>query len=67
MADIRGYMDDSTTTALNLTFLMTLGMAFLMFLGHLAVFTAILLLAGAGRVLALILTAARVGCRKNSR
>lgn len=45
-------IDATTTLALNLTFLATLGIAFLMFLGHVIAFTAILMLAGAARFLA---------------
>jgi len=49
-------MDDTTTVALNLTFLMTLGIGFLMFLGHVLVFTTFLMLLGAGRFVALTFT-----------
>jgi hypothetical protein len=43
--------DVTATVALNLTFLVTLGIAFLMFLCHVIAFTAILMLAGAARFL----------------
>ena len=45
------------TIALNLTFLMTLGIGFLMFLGHVLTFTTILVLVGVGRLVALSCTA----------
>jgi hypothetical protein len=46
-------MPDTTTTALNLTFLMTLGIGFLMFLGQVLAFTTILVLVGGARLAAL--------------
>jgi uncharacterized membrane protein YciS (DUF1049 family) len=45
-------MNDAAILVLNLTFLVTLGVALLMFLGNVVLVTAILLLAGAGHVLA---------------
>ena len=45
-------IDVTTTLALNLAFLVTLGIAFLMFLGHVITFTTILMLAGAARLIA---------------
>jgi Zn-dependent protease with chaperone function len=45
-------IDVTTTVALNLTFLLTLGIGFLMFLGHVIACTVILMLAGAARFLA---------------
>lgn len=50
-------MDDTTTVALNLTYLMTLGIGFLMLPGHVLAFTTILMLVGAGRFVALSFTA----------
>ena len=44
---------DTTTIALNLTFLTTLGAGFLMFLGHFMAFAAILVLVGGGRFITL--------------
>jgi hypothetical protein len=46
----------TTTVALNLTFLMTLGIAHLMFLGHVLVFTSVLALVGAVRFVAVTFT-----------
>lgn len=46
-------MADTTTIALSLTFLMTLGIGFLMFLGHFLAFTTILVLVGGGRFITL--------------
>ncbi|KRE60505.1 hypothetical protein ASG92_21355 [Arthrobacter sp. Soil736] len=48
-------MDYSTTVALNVTFLATLAAAFVFFLWHVLLFTGLLVLAGAGRLAALIL------------
>lgn len=45
-------MNDAAILVLNLTFLVILGVAFLMFLGTVVLGTVILLLAGAGHVLA---------------
>lgn len=53
-------MEDPTTIALNLTFLGTLGVAFVMFVGLFAVFVATLVTAGLGRLVALIITAIAV-------
>lgn len=50
-------MGDSTTIALNLTFFGTLGVAFLMFLGLFLLGVLTLILAGVGRLLALVLMA----------
>ncbi len=50
-------MEDPTTIALNLTFLMTVGVAFVMFLGLFLVFVATLVIAGAGRLVAVVLMA----------
>jgi hypothetical protein len=50
-------MDDTTTIALNLTFLMTLGIGFLMFLCHVFMVATVLMLAGAARFVALTYTA----------
>jgi hypothetical protein len=50
-------MVDVSTLALNMTFLMTLGIGFLMFLAHVLMFTTILMLAGATRFAALAFTA----------
>jgi hypothetical protein len=49
-------MDVTTTVALNLTFLVTLGIGFLMFLGHVFMFATVLMLAGAARFIALTYT-----------
>ncbi|HEY8701042.1 MAG TPA: hypothetical protein VIM08_08785 [Arthrobacter sp.] len=49
-------MDDSTV-ALNMTFLMTLGIGFLIFLAHVLIFTTMLMLAGAAHLAALTFTA----------
>lgn len=51
-------MEDPTTIALNLTFFGTLGVAFVMFLGLFLVFAATLVLAGIGRLAAVIVLAA---------
>ncbi|MEZ2391743.1 hypothetical protein AB6813_19780 [bacterium RCC_150] len=48
-------MGYSTTTVLNLVFLATLAAGFAFFLWHVLIFTAILVLAGAGRLAALTL------------
>lgn len=53
-------MEDPTTIAINLTFLGTLGVAFVMFVGLFAVFVATLVTAGLGRLVALIVTAIAV-------
>ncbi|SDL93153.1 hypothetical protein SAMN04487916_11854 [Arthrobacter sp. ov407] len=50
-------MEDPTTIALNLTFFGTLGLAFLMFLGLFMVFAATLVLAGIGRLAAVVVLA----------
>lgn len=50
-------MEDPTTIALNLTFFGTLGVAFLMFLGLFMVFAATLVLAGIGRLAAVVVLA----------
>ncbi|HJW00750.1 MAG TPA: hypothetical protein VJ617_16780 [Arthrobacter sp.] len=50
-------MGDSTTIALNLTFFGTLGLAFLMFFGLFLLVVATLVLAGVGRLVALIVMA----------
>ena len=47
-------MEDPTTIALNLTFFGTLGVAFVMFLGLFMVFAATLVLAGIGRLAAVV-------------
>ena len=51
-------MEDPTTIALNLTFFGTLGVAFFMFLGLFMVFAATLVLAGIGRLAAVVVLAA---------
>lgn len=51
-------MEDPTTIALNLTFFMTVGVAFVMFLGLFLVFVATLVIAGVGRLVAVIVMAA---------
>lgn len=51
-------MEDPTTIALNLTFFGTLGVAFFMFLGLFLVFAATLVLAGVGRLAAVVVLAA---------
>ncbi|MEY9774418.1 hypothetical protein [Arthrobacter sp. MW3 TE3886] len=51
-------MEDPTTIALNLTFFGTLGVAFFMFLGLFLVFAATLVLAGFGRLAAVVVLAA---------
>jgi hypothetical protein len=48
---------DVSTLALNMTFLMTLGIGFLIFLAHVLVFTIMLMLAGAARLALLTFTA----------
>ena len=53
----RGDMEDPTTIALNLTFFGTLGVAFFMFLGLFLVFAATLVLAGIGRLAAVVVLA----------
>lgn len=50
-------MEDPTTIALNLTFFGTLGVAFFMFLGLFLVFAATLVLAGVGRLAAVVVLA----------
>ena len=50
-------MEDPTTIALNLTFFGTLGVAFFMFLGLFLVFAATLVLAGIGRLTAVVVLA----------
>jgi hypothetical protein len=50
-------MEVTTTAVLNLTFLMTLGIGFLMFLGHTFMFATVLMLAGAARLIVLTFTA----------
>ncbi|KRE82107.1 hypothetical protein [Arthrobacter sp. Soil763] len=50
-------MEDPTTIGLNLTFFGTLGVGLLMFLGVFLAFVITLLIAGAGRLLAVVLTA----------
>ena len=50
-------MEDPTTIALNLTFFGTLGVAFVMFLGLVAVFVATLVMAGIGRLAAITVLA----------
>lgn len=57
-------MDDTTIVALNLIFLMTLGIGFMMFLGHVLVFTTFLILVGAGRFVALGFTALGAGFQR---
>ena len=54
-------MEDPTTIALNLTFFGTLGVAFVMFLGLFLVFAATLVLAGIGRLAAVIVLAVAAG------
>jgi hypothetical protein len=51
-------MEDPTTIALHLTFFGTLGVAFVMFLGLFLVFAATLVLAGIGRLAAVVVLAA---------
>lgn len=46
-------MADTTTIAFSLTLLMTLGIGYLMFLGHALAFTTILVLAGGAKLAAL--------------
>ena len=50
-------MEDPTTIALNLTFFGTLGLAFVMFLGLFLVFIATLVIAGVGRLAAVLVMA----------
>ncbi|MGX9899433.1 hypothetical protein ACW0JT_05210 [Arthrobacter sp. SA17] len=50
-------MEDPTTIALNLTFFGTLGLAFVMFLGLFLVFIATLVIAGVGRLAAVLIMA----------
>jgi predicted lipid-binding transport protein (Tim44 family) len=50
-------MEDPTTIALNLTFFGTLGVAFFMFLGLFLVFAATLVIAGIGRLAAVVVMA----------
>ncbi len=54
-------MGDPTTIAINLTFLGTLAVAFVMFLGLFAVFVTTLVIAGMGRLAAVIVMAFAVG------
>lgn len=48
---------DVSTVALNMTFLLTLGIGFLIFLCHILIFTTTLMLAGAAHLAALTFTA----------
>jgi len=48
---------DVSTFALNMTFLLTLGIGFLIFLAHILIFTTMLMLAGAAHLAALTFTA----------
>ena len=48
---------DVSTVALNMTFLMTLSIGFLIFLAHVLIFTAMLMMAGAAHLTALTFTA----------
>jgi hypothetical protein len=48
---------DVSTVAMNMTFLVTLGIGFLIFLAHVLIFATILVLAGAARLTALAFTA----------
>ena len=48
---------DVSTVALNMTFLMTLGIGFLIFLAHVLIFTTMLMMAGAAHLTALTFTA----------
>jgi hypothetical protein len=50
-------MMDVSTLAVHMTFLLTLGLAFLFFLGHVLVFTTVLMLGGAAQLAALMFTA----------
>ncbi|QHK18947.1 hypothetical protein GU243_03320 [Pseudarthrobacter psychrotolerans] len=50
-------MMDVSTLALNMTFLLTLGIGFLMFLAHVLIFTTMLMLAGAAHSAAVTFTA----------
>lgn len=47
---------DVSTVALNLTFLLTLGIGFLIFLAHILIFTTMLMLAGSAHLAALTFT-----------
>jgi hypothetical protein len=58
-------MNDAAILVLNLTFLVTLGVAFLMFLGNVVLGTVILLFAGAGHVLAFVVLLPFGRYRKN--
>jgi hypothetical protein len=61
-------MEDPTTIALHLTFFGTLGVAFVMFLGLFLVFAATLVLAGIGRLVAVVVMAvAGLGRRPETR
>ena len=60
-------MEDPTTIVLNLTFFGTLGVAFIMFLGLFAVFVATLLIAGLGRLVAVIALALAGGVARAAR
>lgn len=48
---------DVSTVALNMTFLLTLGIGFLIFLAHVLIFTTMLMLAGAAHLAARTFTA----------
>jgi hypothetical protein len=54
LGDGTGEMNDAAILVLNLTFLVTLGVAVLMFVGSVVLFTALLLFAGAGQLLAFV-------------
>jgi hypothetical protein len=60
-------VEDPTTIVLNLTFFGTLGVAFIMFLGLFAVFVATLLIAGLGRLVAVIALALAGGVARAAR
>lgn len=47
---------DASTVALNMTFLLTLGIGFLIFLTHILIFTTLLMLAGSAHLAALTFT-----------
>jgi uncharacterized membrane protein len=55
---------DVSTVALNLTFLLTLGIGFLMFLAHVLMLTTMLMLAGTAHSAAVTLTALWTGSDK---
>jgi hypothetical protein len=48
---------DASTVAFNMTFVMTLGIGFLVFLAQVFIFTGVLMLAGAARLAAIIIAA----------